>query len=296
MRRFALALALTVLVAPAGAADPAAPSVVLEDAVLATRIDGRIEIDGTGAVSSYTVTTPVTAALAARLQEMVQRFRFEPVVVDGRVVRAVAPIRLALVGTPRDDGTVQVAIEHVSFPRDRNPWGREDDADSAIVEARAVRRPAPKYPEASLRAGVTGRVLVAVRFDEAGNVVDAAVRQSALFNLKGRPAQLAPYVADLEQASLRAIRRWKFDIALAPGAVPDAQNLSGLIPVIYTLDGAPPPKQGQWTWETRTAGRPVPWLAPAVAEHLPGVSDVGDGGTFGLSAPRYRLVDTGGAL
>ena len=292
MRNLMLAFALLVAIAPAHAARLA--DVVIEEPVLATRVDGKLDIETSGAVVGFTPTTVIKDSLAESLRAMVMRWRFEPVVVDGRVVNAIAPVRLSLAAVPREDGAFEMKIEHLTFPDEAD--GREHDgggSESRILSAKVARRVAPQYPTASLRAGVSGRVLVAVRMDEDGQVLDAVARETALYNVKGSDRRLAPYVADLEAASVRAMRRWKFDLTLAPRAPGDAEPLTGFIAFVYTIGNAGTPEQGSWTWEARTLGRPIPWLAPALADRIPGVEDVGENGSFGLPKSRYRRIDDG---
>ncbi|HEY4560737.1 MAG TPA: hypothetical protein VIG54_08365 [Lysobacter sp.] len=291
MRNLVLAFALLAVAAvPAHAARRV--DVVLEEPVLATRVDGKLEIDTNGAVVGFTPTTEMKPSLAESLRAMVMRWRFEPVVVDGRVVRAIAPVRLSLSAAPREDGAFEMKIEHLTFPEETD--GRErDGTESRILAAKAVRRTPVAYPQASLRAGVSGSVLVAVRMSEGGDVLDAVARQTALYNVKGSDRRLAPFVADLEAASVRAVRRWKFDLTLAPDAPRDAETLTGFIAFVYTIEGSGTPEHGNWTWEARTLGRPVPWLGTAVADRIPNVEDVGVDGTFGVPKSRYRRIDDG---
>ena len=79
----------------------------------------------------------------------------------------------------------------------------------AKVPATPRRRPAPEYPRAARRDGVEGFVVVRLRVDETGRVVDAVVTEAE-----------PPGVFDL--AALRAARTYRYDPAQVAGRpVPD---------------------------------------------------------------------------
>lgn len=291
------ALVITLAAGPIASAAVSAPPIDGEP-VLATRIDGDVEIDPQGAVTAYRPMTQQPEPLATRLHDMVMRMRFEPVVDNGRAVHARARMRLSLVGTPDEHGGVSVRVEHVAFATEpSNPISGEADGGPSAVEATAVHKAMPRYPEPARRAGLSGRVIVAVRLGLDGRVLDAAVRDTALFNVKGTARQVQPYIADFENASLRAIRQWTFKVTLHPGATPTADDMTGLIPVVYAMEDDPTPGMGKWAWELRTLSRPVPWITPQLAAELPDSDEVSDGGTFGRANARFRVVDgSAGAL
>jgi protein TonB len=64
--------------------------------------------------------------------------------------------------------------------------------------------PPPDYPPASRRRGEQGRVTLRIEVDATGQVVDVAVQRSAGY-------------VDLDQAAMRAVRRWRFTPAIQQG-------------------------------------------------------------------------------
>lgn len=90
------------------------------------------------------------------------------------------------------------------------PGARLDSGGAlAKVPATPRRRPAPEYPRAARRDGIEGFVIVRLRVDETGRVVDAVVTEA-----------VPPGVFD--EAALRAARTYRYDPAQVAGrAVPD---------------------------------------------------------------------------
>lgn len=80
-----------------------------------------------------------------------------------------------------------------------------DAQAKATQPARPLRRPAPKYPKSAARRGVEGEVVVRVRIDPAGRVVDAKV-------VRATPPGI------FDAAALAAARRYRFAPATNGGA------------------------------------------------------------------------------
>jgi hypothetical protein len=286
MERSILALGLALTAAfPASAARPPAP--VLEEPVLVTQVESHIEIGPDGRLVGYEPMTVLKEPLAGRVRAMAQTFRFEPVLVDGRPVIARTGMRLTLAARELDAGRVQIAVDKVTFPQGATREPTQTDSGITITTRT---KGAPSYPGSAVALGVSGRVMVAVRLDTDGRVVDAVARQSALYAVKGRPQRLEALAAAFEDSAIRAIRKWRFDVRIPDGVTPEASDLTGLVPVEYTVDDFPLPRPGVWRHEIRSVARPLPWLEPAVADALPGVSDVSGADPLGTAAPRYRLL------
>lgn len=276
-----------------GAAMPPAmagrlPPPEMEDAVYATRVDSLIEIGPDGRITRYEPVTVLKEPLASRVRALAEGFRFEPVRVDGRPVIARTRMRLHLVAEPVANGQVRVGVEHVGFPEDGEGGERTLPPDSYI---RGIARRMPvSYPANALRAGISGRVLVALRLAPDGSVIDAVPRQSALYTVKGPQKTLGNALATLERGATDAVRRWRFDVQVPEGAYPKAEDLTGLIAVQFIMDAHPDPRPGIWLHETRSRERALPWLDPMLADRLPDMADIGDRGHFGAAPRRYRLL------
>lgn len=289
MRLYAIALLGLLFAAPLHSAPPKARTLArdlaIEAPVLATRVDGWIEVGPDGRVAGYEAITTLGEPLASRLRSMVEAFRFEPVLVDGRPVLARARMRLALVASELPDRSLRVAVENVTFP---DPDGTERPADAPVLTV--ARRTAVRYPEAVAGTGLCARVLVAVQANPDGSLREVGVRQSALLHARGSERQVQDALAHFENAALQGISRWQLAVANPEKRALTADVLTGLVAVEFQVDGGPEPRPGTWAWETRSARRDAVWLDARLAARLPGVGDVsGQEAMAGLREPRLKL-------
>lgn len=130
------------------------------------------------------------AALAA-----VRKWKYEPMLIDGKPHKVVftVTIRFAL-----DEGSAKTALAKFAAGAVR--------AEGDIQPPKAVKEVAPVYPEAARSAGVQGTVILGVKIDGTGRVVDVVV-------LRSEPL--------LDQAAIDAIRQWEFEPFVQDGkAVP----------------------------------------------------------------------------
>lgn len=294
MRIPSLALLLLLIAGPAISAPTIAKptpasQLVIEAPVLATRVDGWIDIDTQGGVAGYQPTTKLTQPLAGKLETMVSKFRFAPVVENGKPINARARMRLSLVASKLPDGSMRVGVEHVSFPTgsDDKPEPLPSGITMKVVEKSRI-----TYPQIVLRQGLNARVLVAVRLNLDGSVGDAVVRQSMLLNAKGGDRNVSTALAQFEAASLRSISSWRAAIDVPTGRTPRPDELTAMVAVDFTLDDSPGLQSGLWQWETRTAPRPLPWMDDPIAGSVPGVADVSGLDGFGPAGSRIKLLSS----
>lgn len=289
MRLFAPALLAIVLATPLQAAPPQLTRVlprelVIEAPVLATRVEGWIDVGPDGRVAGYEPITELGEPLRSRLRTMIDGFSFEPVVVDGRPVVARARMRLSLVAGELADKSLSVGIENVTFS---DPDGIERPADAPLLTV--TRRSAVKYPDGMAFAGVNARVLVAVQANPDGSLREVSVRQSALVHAKGSEAEVQNALAAFEAAALRGISRWRLSVDNPSGRLLTADELTGVVVVAFEMQGSPRQRPGVWAWETRSAQRDAGWMDPQVAARLPGIADAAEQDAFGLREPQLKL-------
>lgn len=208
---------------------------------LKLEVSGMIAIDHSGAVYDYTIDSILTPEVKQVVDRSVRRWTFEPVMRDGKPVYAKSRMHLTLNALPVANGYA-LQIDRVNF------------SGSRVGQSRVP----PKYPMEALRASVGASVLVAVRVDQAGDVIDAAAAQSTLLGVRasGRNQELWRKV--FEKASVAAVRQWKFQPAdVMAGDEPDA---TVLIPITFTTGDTPHPSGG---WRSDLAGpqHPIPWLS-----------------------------------
>lgn len=291
-----LAAPLSVLAQPApeASARVVASGLAIEAPVLATRVDGWLDVGTDGAVVGYEPLTQLAEPLRGRLKALVSGLRFEPVLEDGRPVIARAHMRLALVASELPDKSLRVGIENVTFPE---PGVGADEAarpPTGAPSPRVVRRVAPRYPEENLAMGLSARVLVAVHMAPDGAIRDVAVRQSALLHTRGgpRPA-VQKALAAFETAALRSIARWQVQLDDPTAGPLGPDERTGLVAVEFTVNGTPSPRPGLWSWETRSARREPPWMEPTAAGSLAGVGDVtGEDAIASLAPPKLKLLSS----
>ncbi len=291
MRHLATGLAAALLVlapiAIARANQPAAAAVEPIESLLVLAVEGDVYINADGSLADYRIETPAPGNTAQNVLRIVRGWHFEPVLVDGKPQAVVARMRVALAATQVGDGH-QVRIDNVSFP------GLAEQRERARAEGAApslAKHKAPVvYPPGLQKSGVTGRVLVALRYDDSGKVTDAAALQSMLYDRRESAAVTARAIELLEDASLRAARSWRIE---APTSAPWRIVVT---PIDFVMnmgdkrnyDGTSP--SGRWRLVSRTPKRHVQWMdakpgAPSVSDVEAGVLVPVADATLKLSSP-----------
>jgi hypothetical protein len=282
------------VVGPCRSETKAAAIPAVED-VLTLPVDGRIVIDKDGSVADYSISTPVPQQMSPLLDRAIRAWRFEPVVVGGAIVRAEAHMRLSLAATKQGED-YQVRIENAVFPPPESEKDAPRTRDGRVTFLPSKFSP-PVFPRPLERAGVSGRVLLGLRYGVDGRVQDAIAVQSMLFDVKGRSHTLAKAIRMLEDAALLAARDWNVDLVIEPGEAPTAKQLTAFTTVEfigYNRAAEAPP--GQWRMVSRTPKRPVPWLAGEKNVQVVGVADVRRGEMLPLAGSPRLLTPLGAPL
>lgn len=162
------------------------------------RVEGVVileaKADEKGDVVDARVLRSVPALDRAAL-DAVKQWKYEPLVIDGkpRPVVFTVTIRFAL-----DEGSAKTALAKFAAGAVR--------AEGDVQPPKTVKETMPVYPEAARSAGVQGTVILGVKIDGTGRVVDVVVLRS---------------VPLLDQAAIDAIRQWEFEPFVQDGkAVP----------------------------------------------------------------------------
>ncbi len=294
-------IATLMLLAASGAACAGAPAPPLES-VLTMPVDGSIVIEPDGAVGEYALTSQLTPDVKAMLDKSIPKWRFTPVVIDGAARRAQTRVRIVLAAN-KVEGGYNVRIDNVIFPAPEGPISETPQVASPIVGLRGRKMQPPRYPMDLQRAGVTGRVLIGLRFGPDGAVVDAVAVQSMLFNVKGRDRAMSQAIGLLEASALGAARHWSADVSVKPGVTPSPRDFTAYTTIEYVLSrpgdtaapGDPPP--GTWRLVTRTPKRDMPWLAGDKLVPVVGVADLASGEMLPLAgAPQFTTPVVGTTL
>lgn len=242
-------------------------------------VTGTVDIDAEGRVERHALDK--REALPPAVVELIDRhapgWRFEPVVVDGRPVKARAKMSLRLVASRLANDAFQLRIRSGVFGDD-GTVAREQQVTSGKM------RP-PEYPPAAYRLGVQGTVYLVLRIGRDGKVEDAVAEQVNL-TVVGTEEQMRSGREALAGAAMKAARRWQF-VPPSAGSEVDAEFWSLRVPVAFHLSRKPDPREGVYgQWESYIPGprQTAPWLKGEMqASESPdtyvagGVYPVGDG-------------------
>lgn len=216
MRWFATALS-ALLVLPAAAAPPR-----LE--MLSARASGTLTIDEQGQVAEVRLEgASLGDALRESYEQIIRGWRFEPVLEQGRPIRAIGHMRLSLVAfrQPGVDG-LRLGVHRVSF------------VDPPSAEGKRMPLPGrsanPGYPAEAARRDVGAEVGLKLLIGEAGKVERAAVGHVWLLgNNAGNDSLRSRYARQFTESAERVARRWTF-ADVAPGETIE-------VPIRYTAPG-----------------------------------------------------------
>ncbi len=247
----------------------------LEHRVIVT---GRIAIDPEGRVTEQSLETPLPSAISEALQRRIAAWRFEPVRVDDRPVVATTRMDLSLRLVEADD-QISLFVDSVHF------------GSPASHPNQQRGRGAVRYPSSMLKRRVGGRVVLAVRLDSNGSVAELHPYQTSLSVRTGSEREAERFRAALEQASLRAVAHWQFDMSERIDGT--AHGTTVMVPIEFRIvdQGA---RSRSDSWRTLVPGpvRVVPWQQQDERLAID-VSALGHGEAMAVNS-RFRLLDEAG--
>lgn len=254
--------------------------------VSSLQVSGNITIAPDGSVQAHTLDpgTPLGEPLTRYLDETIAKWRFEPVVVDGKTVTAKVPMHLRLLAKPRGDGNTSISIASTYFGSSANSVAT-DQPRSAMLKP-------PMYPADAQSMGGQGTVYLIVQVGPDGSVINVAAEQVNL-RVLGTARQLDMLRKSFTLAAERAGRQWTF---LTPTTGDSVREKAWLVrvPVDFRLtEMGRKPAEGTG-WDTYIPGpinASMPWAqeglrTAAKPDALPdnGVYPLKQGATL-LSAP-----------
>lgn len=207
---------------------------------------GTLVVEPDGRVTEVELDMPPSTRELYR--EAIARWRFRPVSIDGRIVRAKAHFLLAATGE-RVPGSqdVKLGIENVWFidPPQARPARSESPPGNDL-------RP-PRYPMTAATEGYGAEVDLLVRVDAEGRVIDVGVQGLSLGVTEiRRPGRAAAFAKHFAAASVQAARSWTFrdPEVLAHG--------TAIVPVSFM-----PPTRPHDGWQPRIPLEVtlLPWMA-----------------------------------
>lgn len=199
-------------------------------------LTGQIDIGTDGQVEAFQIDKrgQVNDAIARFVEGAVQAWRFQPVLVDGQVVKARSPVSLRLGGRINPDGGQQVTLLAASFQQ-YDPTSTDD--------VTRLKMPPPAYPEDVYRAGGRGDVLLLVQVGRDGKVMDVATEQVNL-RVIANEAAMRQMRDKLSRVSMAAARKWTFK-APTTGEHKEDASWTVRVPVTFAFHGEEM-RYGKW--------------------------------------------------
>lgn len=232
MRNIVIAALFLLATAPSAVA-----ATLPANAEYSINLTGDIEIAPDGSVHSYALDDGLKPQVQKLVSTSIEGWRFEPILVDGRAVIARTRLRMALKAVPAADGYA-LKVDKV--------WFGEPSRTSLMSP--------PRYPTDAARSGVGARVVLVLRIDAMGNVVDVHPEQTSL-TMKAGGKTADRWRRMFETASLASARQWKFDIPEIIDGAP-AESTGIRVPVDFMMGGVP----GQWHGFVPGPTVPAPWM------------------------------------
>jgi hypothetical protein len=270
-RRAALATGLLAALASTAWAQTGKPTYELEAV-------GEVQIAPDGAVSDYRLGKDSTLppAIAQLVDRNVRAWHFEPVLVDGKAVVAKTALHMQLKAEPLDG-------------RDRYSVRVEDVRFGAPV--RSAQGKPPRYPDAAVGARLGAKVVLALRLDETGKVIDAQPYQTSLDARARSEADAERWRRLFEKASVAAAKTWHYDLTETVNG--RAIGTKVMAPVVYSVSNSFSSAAGEGRWKSFIAGpvHPVSWMPADSSAHTEQrVAALGEGQNVSLDS-RFHLKD-----
>jgi hypothetical protein len=267
-----LSLALAACIAFSSASGAAAPPKTASYEMVA---NGEVQIDAVGHVSDYKLSSELTPEISALVDRSVRRWRFEPILQDGRPVTAKTALRIRLLarrsGVDSDNFTVSIASVDFSAPR-RSSAGKP-----------------PRYPQLAASARLNAKVLLLLRIDDTGKVVEALPYQTSLGARTRSERDAESWRTIFERASITAAKTWKYDLTEMLGD----QRVGGysIAPIEFRIVARDAGSDhDQWTGYIPGPVHQLPEDLRHEIEATDRASRLADGEAAALNS-RFRLVD-----
>lgn len=220
-------------------------------------LSGSIDIEPDGSVSGYVIEQreKVPPYVLANVERHVPGWRFQPVVVDGRVAPVRAKMTLRIVARQAVGGDFDVFIANASFGARTDK--SKDDTDRVV----GVRLKPPVFPEAAYELAGEGDVYVVLRVGRDGRVTDAFVEQVNLL-VVGHERQVERIRKALTVETLRVARNWRFRPPTT-GSEAGEDAWSVRVPVSYRFQDHEV-AYGAWSGYLPGPRTRAPWMDPGL--------------------------------
>lgn len=216
-------------------------------------VSGDVHIETDGSVSGLLLRQEekLPEGVVKLVRDSALQWRFEPIVVDGKLVRAVAPMSLRVVARKLEGGSYEVSLRGVSFQK----YDSTDPQNVASIQMNP-----PRYPELAFRAGATGSVYLLVKVGRDGKVEDAFAEQVNLTFLS-RESDQRRFREVLARNAIAAAKGWTFRVP-TEGDVASRPYWNVRVPINYAMDrGRDKGAETYGRWVSYVAGprERAPW-------------------------------------
>lgn len=212
-------------------------------------LTGQVNIGTEGQVEGFVLDQreKVPAELASFVDRSVQTWRFEPIVRDGKPVRARTQVSIRLVANIGPDGKDMVTLDAATF-------GGYDATSTDQVTS--IKLPPPRFPSAALNMGGSGDVMLIVKVGRDGKVMDVIAEQVNL-RVLGDARRMERLREAFAKQSVDAAHRWSFR-APSTGDEKDKPFWSVRVPVSFDF-GEVTRGYGQWNVYIPGPRAQAPW-------------------------------------
>lgn len=267
-------LLATLLALLSFAASAAGPGAVRKQIESSMRVTGTIEVTPDGSVRTYAIdhAEKIPKGLLGFIQQNIDQWKFDPVLVDGKAVGVRNTMSLRVVAKKLTDDEYSVRLQAASFDPFTVEAGHE-------VESKFM--PPPRYPQAAAVNGAAGTVYVVIKVGRDGSVEDAVAEQVNL-RMVASSLEMEQWRTVLGKAAVQQARKWTFTPPVA-GEHADDAYWSVRVPVDFMLS-TKEPKYGQWEAYVPGPRQSYPWAEnEAAGDSLEALSEggvhlVGNGG------------------
>lgn len=197
---FSKVVAITALLAFAGTSASAERAKGVRYEMVA---DGEVQIALDGHVSDYRLASELAPEIAALVNRSVRRWRFQPILQDGQPVTAKTALQIRLSAESAADKPDSFVVRVI---------GVEFGAPSR----RSANHP-PRYPGLAISARLNAKVVLLLRIDDAGKVVEARPYQTSLGARTRSERDAEAWRKIFERESIAAAKTWKYDLTEAVG-------------------------------------------------------------------------------
>lgn len=229
-----------------------APAKSPTKAQISMLVGGKITVSAEGKVANFSLedADKLPASVVKLLNQGIPKWRFEPPTHDGKPQALTSSMTMRVVARPLADKKYSLELGSVTF-------GQGDSSDVIRYQHHAP----PKYPPAAVGAHVAGTVYLIVQINKHGVVENAAAQQVNLL-VKGPPRTMKHYRELFADASLKAVRRWRFTVP-STGKLSRRDHWLVQIPVSYRLapfGSKPKSEYGRWLAYMPGPKQSIPWL------------------------------------